>query len=918
MAKQKAGKKSLQDWSWVGSEVKSVDQITRLHQLRAAGLHGGNQCPVNLSTFVDLTSKDGEASEDEIQITKDTRCTAKRCKSSPWCYNHLGAEQVIAKGAKDQFLEQQLGEEVQVRVGPAGLRNFGATCYANAFLQIWFHNIAFRNGVYACRSSEDKPLFHLALVFASLQYTEKQIVDPTGLVEVLKLNKSDQQDAAEFSKLFISSIEHEFKRQQEPTLKSFIQDQFEGRLRYVTKCEKCHYRSEKENTWLELVIDLKDNTTLKDRIKAFLGTEILDGDNKYFCPRCQKLERATRFAEIISLPPVINFALNRFVYDLSSLTRKKSKASITYPKELVLPGREDVYELRGVVTHGGTSFMARSESGWCRVERTDLTYNRDKEWYDCNDEEITKLSERPKKRLKLANPEFQASRDAYMLVYKRKGENTVPTQPPDSVMERVKEDNAIFNAELDHRALKKENVVDKQVDHVVPRDALSTWLKADTFADLSTPFKFDDLVCDHGGIDPGKTSEARMISSRAFELLREHSEVQDLSVCDICVENGFDARSRTTEFDEVVKNFDRLNKPRDVTRAEYFVPRLWLSHWRLGKFVEMDPKPLPTDEVYSLLCEHGKLSSGNGTTSVTEEAAALLQSVMGDFPLIKGDAETCEICEENNKEEDQNRSAWLVQVKKEKQILKHMDKFGVFLTDNYWLPKKFYREWQRWLKENIPRPDLEMEFCPHDKLDFDPSVDEAHYLDETGWQILTGYYGTPAHAVIVQFGSRVSVRNLAPIQSCNTETCFDCRQARLLDFDETTAKIVFDKDQDKATTSRRTRAYKQLSLDVTKSTKIVDLKVEIYQASGVSPLSQKIFYKDHELDSGDTIGSIGFLKGDSLRMTEVLEVGDFEDDGVPGGEGFGGTALGYSPDARKYRSSTRKERSRPDGFRSFP
>lgn len=40
-------------------------------------------------------------------------------------------------------------------------------------------------------------LFHLVKVFAALQHSKRKVVDPSGLVEALKLKTDDQQDAGE-------------------------------------------------------------------------------------------------------------------------------------------------------------------------------------------------------------------------------------------------------------------------------------------------------------------------------------------------------------------------------------------------------------------------------------------------------------------------------------------------------------------------------------------------------------------------------------------------------------------------------------------------------------------------------------------------------------------------------------------------
>lgn len=53
------------------------------------------------------------------------------------------------------------------------------------------------------------------------------------------------------------------------------------------------------------------------------------------------------------------------MFDLKSMSRKKSKASIKYPKEAVLGN--SVYELRGVISHQGTS-VSLGRMRWCLLK----------------------------------------------------------------------------------------------------------------------------------------------------------------------------------------------------------------------------------------------------------------------------------------------------------------------------------------------------------------------------------------------------------------------------------------------------------------------------------------------------------------------------------------------------------------------
>ena len=82
------------------------------------------------------------------------------------------------------------------------MQNLGATCYMNSYLQVWFQNDTFRSAVFRCTTSEktpvaDQPLFHLQVIFAALEKRLAASYNPLPLVQCLRLNQTEQQDAQE-------------------------------------------------------------------------------------------------------------------------------------------------------------------------------------------------------------------------------------------------------------------------------------------------------------------------------------------------------------------------------------------------------------------------------------------------------------------------------------------------------------------------------------------------------------------------------------------------------------------------------------------------------------------------------------------------------------------------------------------------
>ncbi|KAL1717465.1 hypothetical protein EV715DRAFT_253708 [Schizophyllum commune] len=440
-------------WGWVGTDVLDAAHITDEHRLAACGF---NQ-PVCANKYAPeyrqmqkekhRRAKERKTREkhdsspaggtDEVIVISDTEeaqpeCTKKLCnKGNPNCLNYLGQDkwededdawEAFRKRVKlgDSPLDDARDPDL-----PVGLYNLGATCYANASLQ-------------------QSPLFHLQVTFTALQESTQSVFNPNKLVESLQLRTSEQQDAQEFSKLFMTHLASEFNKQSIPSVRSLVADQFEGVQLYGTRCDTCKTQSERESTFLEIEVNFGNNSRLEDCVASSLQPEKLTGDNKcvivytdqrstcshlprYACSTCNSLRDATRYTKLRKLPPVLHFSLMRFVYDLKTYERKKSKSAIVFPTVLDMgrfvegggeaggskggangngaskasgsgattafrsgdtkaaSSESHIYDLRGVLLHKGSSaYHGHYEAQVYDTERAC--------WFQFNDEIVTKIT----------------------------------------------------------------------------------------------------------------------------------------------------------------------------------------------------------------------------------------------------------------------------------------------------------------------------------------------------------------------------------------------------------------------------------------------------------------------------------------------------------------------------------------------
>uniref|UniRef100_A0A671T9T3 Ubiquitin carboxyl-terminal hydrolase 48 n=1 Tax=Sinocyclocheilus anshuiensis TaxID=1608454 RepID=A0A671T9T3_9TELE len=415
----------------------------------------------------------------------------RNCRGNPNCLVGIGEQSWLGEIDENAFHNiDDPNSERRDKNTFVGLTNLGATCYVNTFLQVWFHNLELRRALYRFQNSraeghnmdsdyEPRTICeHLQYLFALLQNSNRRYIDPSGLVKALGLDTGQQQDAQEFSKLFLSLLEDTLSKQKDPNLQNVIQQQFCGQFSYVTVCNKCGRESPLPSRFYELELNIQGHKNLTECVTEFLKEEKLDGDNRYYCESCQSKQNATRRIKLQSLPRTLNFQLMRFVFDRQSAHKKKLNTFISFPEVLDMGpflGKEEkcTYELSAVLIHRGVSAYSGHYIAHVRDAHTN-------DWYKFNDEEIEKMEG---KKLQLGIEEdiaetaksqtrkpkcskgYHCSRNAYMLVYKRQMEEIDQTETnvevPAFLQKLVDQDNKKFEEWCNEMADMRKQSVDK-------------------------------------------------------------------------------------------------------------------------------------------------------------------------------------------------------------------------------------------------------------------------------------------------------------------------------------------------------------------------------------------------------------------------------------------------------------------------
>jgi ubiquitin C-terminal hydrolase len=304
-----------------------------------------------------------------------------------------------------------------------GLRNQGATCYLNSFLQALYQIPAFRKIIYQIPSEtrDTDILFNLQRLFALLQTEHGPLAVGTELLtksfgwSVLETNQ--QNDVQEFSRVLLTKLEEKMKgTPQDGALASL----FQGKTRAMVICPALGASSMSSETFYDLSLVVKGCSDLDSSFAKYTDLEIVTGPNQYNVAGHgpQDAELRTRF---LKFPPVLHCHLRRFEFNSPTNAMTKINSTFLFPVTLDLSKYlwdnnehegSTMYELFGVLVHSGNGATGH----YYAFLRTSPA----RTWFEFNDSRVTQVTERWAIERNFGG-EFDFS--AYMLVYVQKSKN---------------------------------------------------------------------------------------------------------------------------------------------------------------------------------------------------------------------------------------------------------------------------------------------------------------------------------------------------------------------------------------------------------------------------------------------------------------------------------------------------------------
>ncbi|KRX03838.1 hypothetical protein PPERSA_04633 [Pseudocohnilembus persalinus] len=325
--------------------------------------------------------------------------------------------------------------------GYVGLRNLGCTCYmfSDALVSVNpnLENVKLNENV----------LYNTQLILGALKFSQKQYYDPRYFCQAFKnfdgspIDVLQQMDVDEFFNTLFDKLENNLKLYKNDFI---IKETFGGVL------------SNEEEPSLAISVQVKNKSSLQEGLQAYVEGEMLQGENAYYCEKCDKKVNTLKRQSIKKLPNVLIIVLKRFEFDFEEMRKLKVNDYCEFPQKLDMTQYTQAYlheqdlkdsdnnqeqeetnqekikknkfmdksyyqfNLSGIVIHQGNS-----ESGHYYS-----LIKENQQWFELNDKIVRNFDESEIPNVcfggqeKISDNEFdkgmvQKNRNAYLLFYKR-------------------------------------------------------------------------------------------------------------------------------------------------------------------------------------------------------------------------------------------------------------------------------------------------------------------------------------------------------------------------------------------------------------------------------------------------------------------------------------------------------------------
>ena len=279
-----------------------------------------------------------------------------------------------------------------------GLKNLGCTCYINSLIQIFYHIPLMRESLLKCKCpvSKNNCFYQLKIIFYSLKYLQTNYYSPKSFMDNYddeKLNVNNQMDAFEFFCDFLDKIEQKIKNTKNENIIKYF---FMGRQNDVlTFKEDCTHHRSNESQFYSIQLQVQGKKDIYESLDSLIEGEEMFGENRIFCPECNRKLPAIKSQNFKTLPRIFMFVLKRFEFNYQ--TMQKTKINNYYQFPLILDmnkytedyiknkkDEDNKYKLKSIIIHSGNC-----DAGHYYAYILDEKSN---EWYEFNDTKVEKFN----------------------------------------------------------------------------------------------------------------------------------------------------------------------------------------------------------------------------------------------------------------------------------------------------------------------------------------------------------------------------------------------------------------------------------------------------------------------------------------------------------------------------------------------